>query len=444
MRVLFITYHFPPDAEVGAVRPYQFARLLPKHGIEPWILTVRPEFIERPENPSAIEGVPSERIIRTSVGQTRRMRFIQFASNLKGKLRSQRAVLEESTIQTPPQTNDINSEGFLRSTPFLRLLLEWLWFPDPMAGWREPGLEAAEKLLAQQKFDAIFSTSPPRVVHSIALELSRRHNLPWLMDLRDPWYKDVDEINSKMLDRAYERLFLPCLERADKIVLNTNRLLDDVTRNYPQAAAKGAAIPNGCSVVAAPEDGSPVTQFSIGHYGSVYSKRDPGPFLRGLRAWLDRKKAEGEEVPLRMRFVGPEFGTVPELIAELKLESVVSLSPPVPRERVRELMAEDYILLLLANKQPLQVPGKAYEYLAARRRLLVSADEDGATADLLKSANGTILTYSQERIIKALDQFWHEFQDGQPAAISNDKLLDECSYASRTAHLAQVLKSICR
>lgn len=151
MRVLFITYHFPPDAEVGAVRPYQFARLLPKHGIEPWILTVRPEFIERPENPSAIEGVPSERIIRTSVGQTRRMRFIQFASNLKGKLRSQRAVLEESTIQTPPQTNDINSEGFLRSTPFLRLLLEWLWFPDPMAGWREPGLEAAEKIISAAK-----------------------------------------------------------------------------------------------------------------------------------------------------------------------------------------------------------------------------------------------------------------------------------------------------
>lgn len=449
MRVLLISYHFPPDAEVGAVRPYQFARLLPEHGIEPWVLTVQTDFIERQEKQgnSVVEGVRPEHIIRTPVGQTRRVRFIHFASRLKNKLRPSRADAPTPEIvaeNAPPQTSDINSEGFLRSTPFLRLLLAWLWFPDAMAGWREPALEAAEKLLAREKFDAIISTSPPRVVHSIALELARRHNLPWLMDLRDPWYKDVDETNSKMLDRAYERLFLPCLERADKIVLNTNRLLVDVVQNYPQAAAKSIAIPNGCSVTATSDETPPVTQFSIGHYGSVYSKRDPGPFLRGLRTWLDRKKSEGENVPLRVRFVGPEFGTVPELIAELNLESVVTLSPPVPRERVRALMAEDYVLLLLANKQPLQIPGKLYEYLAARRRILVSADKDGASADLVENASGVCLTYSDESVIAALDLFWQEFQAGHSAAISNEKLLDECSYASRTARLAEELKALRR
>ncbi len=443
MRVLLISYHFPPDAEVGAVRPYQFARLLPDYGIEPWILTVQPEFIERQEKQNVIEGVPPEHIIRTPVGQTRRVRFIRFASRLKNKLRPQREAVE-TVATTPSATNDINSEGFLRSTPFTRLLLAWLWFPDAMAGWREPALEAAEKLLAREKFDAIISTSPPRVVHSIALELARRHNLPWLMDLRDPWYKDVDEINSKTLDRAYEKLFLPCLARADKIVLNTNRLLDDVVQNYPQVAAKSIAIPNGCSVTPASNEAPAVTQFSIGHYGSVYSKRDPGPFLRGLRVWLDKKKSSGENVPLRMRFVGPEFGTVPELIAELGLESVITLNPPVPRERVRELMAEDYVLLLLANKQPLQIPGKLYEYLAARRRILASVDKDGATADLLAMANGAVSAYSEERVIEFLEQFWQEFQAGQTAAISNEELLDECSYASRTARLAEELKALRR
>ena len=442
MRVLLITYHFPPDAEVGAVRPYQFARLLPEHGIEPWILTVQPEFIERQEKQAVIEGVPPEHIIRTPVGQTRRVRFIHFASRLKNKLRPSRE--ENSPEIAAAPTNDINSEGFLRSTPFTRLLLAWLWFPDAMAGWRQPALQAAEKLLAREKFDAILSTSPPRVVHSIALELARRHNLPWLMDLRDPWYKDVDEVNSKTLDRAYERLFLPCLARADKIVLNTNRLLDDVVQNYPQAASKSVAIPNGCSVSAMPLNASTPPQFTIGHYGSVYSKRDPGPFLRGLKTWLELKKTQGEIVPLKVRFVGPEFGTVPELIEELGLESVVTLSPPVPRPQVRALMAEDYILLLLANKQPLQIPGKLYEYLAARRRILISADKDGATADLLQKANGTISVYADETVIAALEQFWQEFKAGQPAMISNEKLLDECSYASRTARLAEELKALRR
>lgn len=452
MRVLLITYHFPPDAEVGAVRPYQFARLLPKHGIEPWILTVRTEYIERPEAAglqNGVAGIPAEHIIRTPVGQTRRIRFIRLASRLKNKLRPQNSfvatpVAFDEPAVTPPTTSDIQHEGFLRSTPFLRLLLAWLWFPDPMAGWREPALEAAEKLLARQKFDAIVSTSPPRVVHSIALELSRRHNLPWLMDLRDPWYKDVDEINSKTLDSAYERLFLPCLKYAHKIVLNTQPLLQDVIQNYPQAAAKSIAIPNGCSVTPAPAETPVVSQFRIGHYGSVYSKRDPGPFLRGLRVWLDRMKEQGEESPVSVRFVGPEFGTVPELIAELKLESVVTLSPPVPREQLRALMAEDYVLLLIANKQPLQIPGKLYEYLAARRRILASADQAGATADLLKDANGALSAYSDESVVAALDTFWREFKEGQSAATSNEKLLDECSYESRTARLAEELHALRR
>jgi glycosyltransferase involved in cell wall biosynthesis len=454
MRVLIITYHFPPDAEVGAVRPYQFARLLPQHGIEPWILTVQTEFIERREKQVAID-VPAEHIIRTPVGQTRRVRAIRFASHLKNSLknslRPQRAQITATPAPTAPASTapapltDVSTEGFLRSTPFLRLLLAWLWFPDPMAGWYAPALKAGDELLGREKFDAIFSTSPPRVVHSIALELARRHNLPWIMDLRDPWYKDVDELNSKLLDSAYERLFLPCLSHADKIVLNTNRLLDDVVQHYPRAKDKSIAIPNGCRINAdekPPETSQKPKQFSIGHYGSVYSKRDPGPFLRGLKEWLAQKKAAGESVPLQMRFIGPEFGTVPEIVAELGLESIIQLCPPVPREELSALMDEDYVLLLLANKQPLQIPGKLYEYLAARRRILASADEAGATADLLKEAQGAATAYSEQQVIEALDQFWQEFKDGQAATISNEKLLQECSYASRTARLAEELLAL--
>ena len=451
MRVLIITYHFPPDAEVGAVRPYQFARLLPEHGIEPWILTVQHQFIERQEKQVAID-VPPEHIIRTPVGQTRRMRLIRSASHLKNSLkksiRPQRAEIVSTPSTSAPSVPDSKTEGFLRSTPAMRLLLEWLWFPDPMAGWFAPALKAAEELLEREKFDAIFSTSPPRVVHSIALDLSRRYNLPWVMDLRDPWYKDVDEVNSKLLDSAYERLFLPCLARADKIVLNTNRLLDDVVQHYPQARAKSIAIPNGCRLGPAGETSlqpyEKPKQFSIGHYGSVYSKRDPGPFLRGLKEWLERKKREGETVPLQMRFIGPEFGTVPEVVEELGMESIVQLCPPVPRQELSALMAEDYVLLLIANKQPLQIPGKLYEYLAARRRILASADEAGATADLLKQAQGAVTAYSEEQVIASLEQFWQEFKNGQPQTVSNEQLLQECSYNSRTARLAEELLALRR
>ncbi len=442
MRVLLLSYHFPPDAEVGAMRPYQFARLLPEHGIEPWIVTVLPEVMERRDDSFTIEGVPAEHIIRTPVGVTKRMEMVRQASSFKNKLLCAFAA-------SPTENKDniassgLGSEGWLRATPRRRWLLEWLRYPDAMGGWRLPALAAADKLLAEQRFDLILSTSPPRVVHLIALELANRHNLPWVMDLRDPWYKDIDEVGSKVLQAAYNRLFVPCLRRADKIVLNTGRLCQDVNAEWPEVAGKTIAIPNGCNT---PKKFAPAaatsTEFTIGHYGSVYSKRDPGPFLRGLRRWLDRRSET--DAPVRVRFIGPEFGTAPEHIEALGLSSIVSLCPPVARERALEFMQEDYVLLLIANKQPLQIPGKLYEYLAARRRILISAESDGATADLVRGAEGVVLAASDDDVVNALEKFWQQFADARPAQTSNDALLDECSYSRRTALMADVIHSLKR
>src|SRR3982751_6947417 len=86
MRILLISYYFPKDAAIGAVRPYQFARLLPGHGIETWVLTVRPEFAETWDEGFVVEGVPPERIIRTDVGTTRRTRLLKRLSQLKSSL----------------------------------------------------------------------------------------------------------------------------------------------------------------------------------------------------------------------------------------------------------------------------------------------------------------------------------------------------------------------
>ena len=40
-RVLLISYHFPPDTAVGALRCAAFAKYLPSLGWQPYVLTVR-------------------------------------------------------------------------------------------------------------------------------------------------------------------------------------------------------------------------------------------------------------------------------------------------------------------------------------------------------------------------------------------------------------------
>jgi hypothetical protein len=86
-RLLLVTFHFPPDGAIGAVRPYEFAKLLPQHGVNVWVLTVLPEYAER-FDPSALpEGIPEDRIIRTPVLPSRRDRYLQMTQGLRRWIR---------------------------------------------------------------------------------------------------------------------------------------------------------------------------------------------------------------------------------------------------------------------------------------------------------------------------------------------------------------------
>jgi len=67
VNLLIIAYHFPPDGAIGAVRPYEFARLLPQFGIQTWVLTVRPEHARQLNPDFQPVDIPDERIIRTAV-----------------------------------------------------------------------------------------------------------------------------------------------------------------------------------------------------------------------------------------------------------------------------------------------------------------------------------------------------------------------------------------
>jgi hypothetical protein len=444
MRVLLITYYFPPDAAIGAVRPYQFAGLLPGYGITPWVLTVEPQFAETWDEQFVIENIPAERIIRTPVGLRRRDRHIKSLASLKSMLRRRKRGLEALALADSETPQAAESRGWMDATPGRRLLLSWLRFPDDLAGWYQPAIEAATRAHRRFNFDVIVSTSPPRVAHLIARELANRHGLPWLMDLRDPWY---DEWNpgapqSGALPARYRGLFKKCALSAGVIVLNTERLREHVVRALPELAAKAIAIPNGCDSLSSikPPEGQVSVNFSIGHYGNVYDQRSGEIFLDGLRLWLDRYEQRAPSISVR--FVGQEFGSTAERIERLNLKSIVRLCLPVPRRRALELMRDDYLLLLIANGQPVQVPGKLYEYLSAGRRILATTERDSATADLLRGDDDASIAQTAEEVATALQARWLDYGRGLSPEADHSRLLDECSYARRATALAHAIKGL--
>ena len=318
-----------------------------------------------------------------------------------------------------------------------------LSYPDRRFGWYRPALEAGEKALTETRFDLLVATSPPRVGALIAHELSRRHQVPWVMDLRDPWQMHwegsgtANPLVRALLDRSFRR----CVDSARMIVHNTERLRLFTSRLMPGAAQKTACVPNGYEPEWAQAIDTPARSFfGIGYYGNVLGNRSCSAFLDGLRRWIDAGRCAADRI--RVRFVGGGFEQVVAQVAALGLGDIVEIHPTVPRAQIPPLMTDDFVLLLVANDQPVQVPGKAYDYLASGRRILALTERDGATADLLLPLEGCVVADRPAEVASALDSFYADFATGASARIERSAFLAEASYPRRIAVFADLLRSI--
>ncbi len=201
-------------------------------------------------------------------------------------------------------------------------------------------------------------------------------------------------------------------------------------------------VPNGFDPGARAEDieAETPTRFSLGHFGQVSGRRSERPFLEGLRRWLDANPAAGQDAIVR--FVGGASPEARDLSASLGIGTNVLFEPRVPRQEVPHLMAEQYVLLLLANDQPLQVPGKAYEYLAAGRRVLACTERQSATGDLLGPAPGCAVADGPAEVAAALGRFWSDYVAGLSAIVPRAAMLGGMSYQARAAQFASLLHSV--
>jgi hypothetical protein len=431
MKVLLISYHFPPSGVIGGVRPYRLARHLPEFEIEPWVVTVRPEYTEREllSPDGAAPGVPDERITRTVVEPTLRDRVLWL---WRGARRTR-----------SPAGGGPKGPGELRRLACVReWALSWLSFPDQKLGWYGPALRAVEGALGRVDFDVVVSTSPPRVAALVAASVSRRRGIPWVMDLRDPWqmHWEWSEVGALGARAALDRLFRKCVRSAHSVVHTTERLREMTCLLVPDAAARTVCIPNGFEPEWVRTDDVRPDTFGLGYYGHIMGGRSAAAFLVGLRRWLDAGRREAGRV--RVQFVGSGFEGVRLQAASLGLDKVVSTQPPVPRSGAAQLMCRDFVLLLLANDQPLQVPGKAYDYLATGRRILAVAERDSATFDLLAPLSGCSVANGPDQVAAALDSFYRDFVCAAEVRVDRGAALAEAAYPRRVARYAELLRSI--
>ncbi len=271
--------------------------------------------------------------------------------------------------------------------------------PDIYRAWAGPALAAAEARLASGGYAAVMSTSLPYTSHWVALQLRRRHALPWVADLRDPWTDNrfLRHYQGGGLYARWRRRVDGALERdvyagCDLLTMTAEPLRSLLAARHGVAADKALLVRNGYDeddFVDTPSCGDagsspPVGRpFEVLFAGSIYQGYTIEPAFCALELLLER----APDTPLRL-CLHTQAGAW--LDAHLpRFPRVAARSVRGQRLAHRDIIAryQQADLLILSALDDLSIPGKLFEYMRSGRPVLAFV-ERGAEADALLRQTG--------------------------------------------------------
>jgi glycosyltransferase involved in cell wall biosynthesis len=329
--------------------------------------------------------------------------------------------------------------------PFYRLYQEVCRYPDKEKGWKTPAIRLSEEFLANEKVDAIISSSSPVTCHIIAKELKKKYSLPWVADFRDLWTQNHAYPYSILRRVIERRLESETLENVDVLVVAASPAAEQLRKLYK---GKGVVvITNGFDPERLNERELNLTpKFTITYTGQTYiGKQDPSKLLTALRDLIDEKSIDSNDVDVR--FYGPLDESLAKEIKKYRLSAIVKQYGTIGRE-VAHTKQKESQLLLLFNWEDLKEKGvytlKVFEYLASQRPILSTGGFGNDVIEaLLKETKAGVYCKSTEDIKSTLKVFYLEYkQNGKVNYTGDMEHINKYSYREMAKRFVEILDSL--
>jgi hypothetical protein len=362
-RVLFISLKFPPLSDIGAKRALRLVRRLPGHGWRPTVLTLAKSGAGQ-NDPSLERFLPADADVRRDYADGPLFRAIDGA-----KHHWSRAVGRD--VGEGKRATGGAAALLRRAIYVAEDLLEGSVVTDEWLPFVPSGVRAGRAILAEEKHAVVYACGDPNSAYLAAWWLARRHDLPLVLDLRDPWALDP---TIRALKRPWARWLEERLERrivgdAARVILNTEASRELYRRHYPEVPAERFEVVHNAYDEDLVDDARPPRpeRLTVAHFGNYHRLRRAKVFLDGLARFA--RRAGG--LPPRFVNYGEFRPDDLEHARGLGLADSVEVRGYVPyRECLHHLRAAHVLLLEQRNDEGVQMPGKLYDYLMARRPIL--------------------------------------------------------------------------
>jgi glycosyltransferase involved in cell wall biosynthesis len=400
MKILIVSFAFPPSNVIGAVRVGKLARYLDRRGHDVRVLTT--DLVEDRSLPLEISR---ERVFYTEYHERRH--WIDWVVRL---LRGRTALPAEGRREDAPSRDGAPPRPLRQA--FRRHYFGLIHIPDMRADWARTAIPAGRRLISEWKPEIIFASAPPNTGLMVASRLARTHKLPWVADFRDLWVdnpyysepgwrKRIDAILEPRILRSAAGLVTVSPIWAEQL---GRRHEKDVTVVY-----NGYAEEDFPPLVLRADAGEILT---IRYMGSIYRGfRDPSALFSAIALLPDQLRTR-----INLEFFSDAGDAVLDAAAAHRVENVVAVKPRVPYRRALALQMEADVLLLLQSSDQRDegnLPAKLFEYLYARRPILFIGYERGIAARLVNERRAGLVSNSPAQIRDQLQRWLEDKRAGR-------------------------------
>lgn len=363
-KVLFITSDFLPNRNGGTIRLEKLIKYFPNQSILPFIITRKSGYSSGPEeiNNSVIYRTPNLDLFEWG---------LKLILSIKNNFRQKKLKDNKSKVKPRLPHEVINS----------RFADNWV-APDTDIFWALGSVYHALKIIKQHKIEYVYSSSPSSSVHVLGLLLKIFNpRIKLVTEYRDPWtfnpFRHSKPFLFEKLDHFFEK---KCIKHADHIIVVSTYFKELFLEKYKFINEQQIdVIPNGYDL----EDfdfPKPVVKqgqsmYTILHTGSFYEKRSLTPLVEALF------ELEKEDQCLFSRLNFFQYGKIDPkadyFLSSNNLNSAFFFQTVSHRESLEAMFKSDWLLLIPGPGKG-TMTGKIFEYIVARKPILILADEGPA------------------------------------------------------------------
>ncbi|HOL99065.1 MAG TPA: glycosyltransferase [Bacteroidales bacterium] len=434
-KLLILAYDFPPYVSVGGLRPYSWYKYMHEFGIFPVVVTRQWANKYGNHLDYIAPGESNDVIIEES---------------------------EKGIIIRAPYKPTLANRLMLRygenRFKFLRKIITgWYefvqWFLP--VGTKYSIYKAAKEFLKTNKVDCIIATGDPFILFRYASILSKKHNIPWIADYRDPWAQDTN--NSYFIRKIFLYLERKIVSRASRITTVSQFLINLIKSNLKNQNFK--IVYNGYDSFSLPTNypNQPSNKvLTIAYAGTIYHWHPWKQFLSVINSFSQK-----EHFPIFLKFYG--INNEKELNEYFKNFQNNYLTLEVfPKKSNTELLKELVLtdILLLFNDYYI-IGTKIFDYLAVRKKILFcfsndteslllkekfyhlpdSVNNDYPQIQLINQTNSGLVASNQQHLFELLKEIKTEFnQSGK--IVCHSQGYEFYSRKNQTKILAELIKEL--